>query len=146
MTVELLDQLVRVTPGGLMRRWWSCDPVPARAFIERRLGDEAAAGIAAVAAARGTGGEEPLAAAEIFQAATPTPRAVARYAARGERHRWMYDRVSLVDLLTEAGFRHVVPCDAVGSRISGFAAARLDADEQGRPRKPDSLYVEGVRP
>ncbi len=146
MTVELLDQLVRAAPGGLMRRWWSCDPVPARAFIERRLGQEAAAGIAAAAAARETGGEPPLAPAAIFRAEPAPPRAFARYVARGERHRWMYDRVSLADLLAEAGFRDVVPCDAIGSRIPGFAAARLDADEQGRPRKPDSLYVEGVRP
>ena len=146
MTVELLDQLVRAVPGGLMRRWWSCDPVPARSFIERRLGDEAAAGIAAAAAARATAGAEPLPAAEIFRAEPPGPRAAARHSARGERHRWMYDRVSLGELLGEAGFRDVFPCDAVGSRMPGFAGACLDADERGRPRKPDSLYVEGVRP
>lgn len=129
-----------------MRRWWSCEPVPARPLIERRLGQEAAAGIAAAAAARATVGGEPVPAGDIFRAEPPAPRAAARYAARGERHRWMYDRVSLVDLLTEAGFRDVVPRDALGSRIPDFAAARLDADESGRPRKPDSLYVEGVRP
>ncbi len=146
MTVELLDQLVRTTPGGLMRRWWSCDPVPARRLIEERLGQEAAAGIAATAAARGTSDEFPLDPAAIFTAEPPAPRAALRYASRGERHRWMYDRVSLADLLEEAGFREVAATDANHSRIPGFAAACLDADERGRPRKPDSLYVEGVRP
>jgi predicted SAM-dependent methyltransferase len=146
MTVELLDQLVRDTSGGLMRRWWSCDPVPARGFIERRLGEEAASGIAAVAAARETAGAQPLEPTEIFAAEPASPRAAARYAGRGERHRWMYDRVSLTDLLAEAGFVQVGRTDAVGSRIPDFVAACLDADQAGRPRKPDSLYLEGVRP
>jgi predicted SAM-dependent methyltransferase len=146
MTVELLDQLVRDAPGGIMRRWWSCDPVPARGFIETRLGEEAAAGIAAVAAARETAGAAPTEPTEMFAAEPASPRAAARYAGRGERHRWMYDRVSLGDLLAEAGFVEVGRTDAVGSRITGFAAACLDADQAGRPRKPDSLYLEGVRP
>lgn len=146
MTVELVDQLVRSTSGGVMRRWWSCEPVPAREFIEARLGQEAAAGIAAAAAVRATRGVPPLPPAEIFAAEPPSARAASRYAARGERHRWMYDRVSLADVLNEAGFRDVRPVAATESRIPGFVAACLDADEQGRPRKPDSLYVEGVRP
>ena len=146
MTVELLDQLVRTSAGGLMRRWWSCDPVPARPLIEERLGHEAAAGIAAAAAARRTRGEPPLDPAAIFTGPPTAPRAAMRYAARGERHRWMYDRVSLADLLAEAGFRDLAPVDATTSRIPGFASACLDADELGRPRKPDSLYLEGVRP
>jgi predicted SAM-dependent methyltransferase len=146
MTVELLDQLVRSAPGGVMRRWWSCEPVPARGFIESRLGQEAATGIAAVAATLQTRGESPLDPAAIFAAEPPAGRTAARYAARGERHRWMYDRVSLADLLAEAGFADLQQTDAVSSRIPEFAAACLDADEQGRARKPDSLYFEGARP
>jgi SAM-dependent methyltransferase len=146
MTVELLDQLVRTTPGGLMRRWWSCDPVPARRLIEERLGHEAAAGIAAAAAARRTDDQPPLDPGAIFTGPPASARAALRYASRGERHRWMYDRVSLADLLGEARFADVATSDATGSRIPGFAVACLDADDRGRPRKPDSLYVEGVRP
>jgi predicted SAM-dependent methyltransferase len=146
MTVELLDQLVRDAPGGIMRRWWSCDPVPARDCIETRLGEEAVAGIAAVAAVRETAGAAPLEPAEIFAAEPASPRAAVRYAGRGERHRWMYDRVSLGDLLAEAGFVEVGRTDALDSRIPGFAVACLDTDQDGRPRKPDSLYMEGVRP
>lgn len=146
MTVELLDQLVRDTPGGLMRRWWSCQPVPARGFIETRLGQEAAAGIAAVAAARRTTAGVPLEPGEIFAAEPATPRAAQRFAALGERHRWMYDHLSLGDLLDRAGFVEVGRTDAVESRIPGFPAACLDADSSGTPWKPDSLYMEGVRP
>ena len=146
MTVEFLDQLVRESPGGLMRRWWSCEPVPAREFIEGRLGEEATAGIAAVAAERAAAGRAAPEPAAVFAARPPSPRQAARFAALGERHRWMYDRVSLTGLLVEAGFGEVGPTDAASSRIPGFVAACLDATDDGRPRKPDSLYVEGVRP
>lgn len=146
MTLELLDQLVRDSSGGLMRRWWACDPVPARGFLLERVGEEAASGIAAVAAARDAAGEPPLEPDAIFQADAPSSRAAARFRSSGERHRWMYDRVSLVSLLEEVGFRDALPTDATTSRIAGFEAACLDADEHGRPRKPDSLYVEGVKP
>lgn len=146
MTLELLDQLVRDSSGGLMRRWWSCDPVPAREFLIERVGEEAASGITAVAAARDAAGEPPMAADAIFRPAAASPRAESRFRASGERHRWMYDRVSLVSLLEDVSFHDVRPTDATTSRIPGFADACLDADEQGRPRKPDSLYVEGVKP
>lgn len=145
MTVELLDQLVRDTSGGLMRRWWSCEPVPVRSFIETRLGQEAAAGIAAVAAARQASGTPALHAGEIFAAEPASPRAARRFAGLGERHRWMYDHVSLGELLATAGFAEVRRTDAVESRIPGFRAACLDADSAGRPWKPDSLYMEAVR-
>ena len=145
MTVELLDQLVRDTPGGLMRRWWACQPVPARGFIEARLGQEAAAGIATVAAARQASGSAAIDEAEIFTAEPATPRAARRFAALGERHRWMYDHVSLGELLWAAGFAEVERTAAAESRIAGFDAACLDADSAGRPWKPDSLYMEGVK-
>jgi len=146
MTVELLDQLVRDASGGLVRRWWSCEPVPCREFLADRVGEEATVGIAAVAAARRAAGAEPLEPAAIFDAEPVEPRAAARFAASGERHRWMYDRVSLATLLEEGGFAAVGSTTATASRIAGFTAAGLDADASGRPRKPDSLYVEGVRP
>lgn len=145
MTVELLDQLVRDASGGLMRRWWSCQPVPSREFLADRLGEEVTVGIAAVAADRQAAGAEPLEPEAIFDAQPAGPRAAARFAASGERHRWMYDRLSLVALLEEAGFAAVAPTTATASRIGDFAAACLDADARGRSRKPDSLYVEGVR-
>ena len=146
MTVELLDQLVRETSGGAMRRWWSCDPVPARSFIEARLGEEARRGMAAVTAARTAAGDDPLEPAEILTAEPASARELTRFAQRGERHRWMYDRISLVELLAEIGFRESATTTADASRIPGFEAACLDTDAAGRPRKPDSLYVEGVRP
>ena len=146
MTVELLDQLVRGRSGGMMRRWWSCDPVPCREFIESRLGQEAAAGMAAVAADRQARGVEPPGPEEILSAEPPNSREANRFEGRGERHRWMYDRLSLAERLSEAGFVDIRQTGPLASNIPDFAAAQLDADQVGRPRKPDSLYLEGVRP
>lgn len=145
MTVELLDQLVRSRSGGVMRRWWSCDPIPCRDLIETRLGAEATFAMESLAAERITTGGPAMNPAAVLRGPAVSPREEAKFAARGERHRWMYDRISLADLLREAGFsepRVVAPSE---SAIPGFAHYELDADAAGRPHKPDSLFMEGVR-
>jgi len=62
----------------------------------------------------------------------------------GENHRWMYDRFSLRRLLEQAGFSAVQSCRADESRIPGFASYNLDMVE-GQVRKPDSLFMEGIK-
>lgn len=146
MTVELLDQLVRRRSGGLMRRWWSCDPVPCRDLIEQRLGAEATSAMAALAAERAARSRPPLDPASILLDEPVSDRDAARFAARGERHQWMYDRMSLADLLMAAGFVQPRPVGPVESAIADFARYQLDADAAGRPHKPDSLFMEAVRP
>lgn len=146
MTVELLDQLVRGRSGGSMRRWWSCDPIPCRDLIESRLGAEATAAMTTLAAERARDGTPPPAPESILMAEPVAAGAGLRFASRGERHQWMYDRVSLADMLATAGFtgaRRVGPAE---SAIPGFAGYELDADAHARPHKPDSLFMEAVRP
>ena len=146
MTVELLDQLVRTRPGGAMRRWWSCDPVPCRELIETRLGAEATAGIMALAEQRRRAGAAAVVPEAILRDAPPSARAAARFAARGERHLWMYDRLSLAGLLAEAGFIEVSRVAAAESRIPEFTISGLDTDSAGTPHKPDSLFMEAACP
>lgn len=146
MTVELLDQLVRRRSGGLMRRWWSCEPVPCRDFIEERLGAEAATALAAAAAERAASGRAAVDPAAILLDDPVSDRAARRFAACGERHQWMYDRVSLAELLDAAGFVEPRTVGPAESAIPGFARYELDADARGRPHKPDSLFMEAVRP
>lgn len=62
----------------------------------------------------------------------------------GEVHRWMYDRYSLPRLLAESGFRDIELCSHCTSQIPEFEHFGLDARD-GRPRKPDSFYVEARR-
>jgi SAM-dependent methyltransferase len=64
----------------------------------------------------------------------------------GSAHRWMYDRFSLGQLLREAGFVDVRQRDERSSRIAGWEGFGLEVEPDGTPYKPDSLYMEGVRP
>jgi len=64
----------------------------------------------------------------------------------GEPHLWMYDDRSLFVLFESTGFVNVKRMTASTSRIADFASYRLDSGDDGSPRKPDSLYVEAVKP
>lgn len=70
----------------------------------------------------------------------------ARFRQGGEIHRWMYDRQSLRELLTAAGFVAFRLTAAGESAISGWADDHLDTQPDGAAAKPDSLYAEAVRP
>lgn len=63
----------------------------------------------------------------------------------GEVHRIMYDRLSLGRLLVEVGFSNPRITSAIESRIPNFDGYGLDA-VSGSARKPDSLYMEVMRP
>jgi predicted SAM-dependent methyltransferase len=64
----------------------------------------------------------------------------------GEVHQWMYDRHALCAVLAATGFCAIRRVGATESGIPGWHAYQLDADAAGRPHKPDSLYMEAVRP
>ena len=143
MTVELLDQMVRTQSGGAMGRWWSCTPVPCLDLIQERLGAEATMAIASQQARTDRTFLDPV---DILLAPAVSDREAMAFAARGERHKWMYDRVSLADVLRESGFTEPRPMTAVDSRIPAFTTYELDADASGNILKPDSLFMEAVRP
>jgi SAM-dependent methyltransferase len=63
----------------------------------------------------------------------------------GEVHRWMYDRYSLHRLLQEQGFTEMRVCRADESHIPDFNRYELDV-YQGQVRKPDSLFMEAIKP
>ncbi len=63
----------------------------------------------------------------------------------GEIHRWMYDSFSLQRQLAKTGFTEICVCQAENSRIPSFKDYQLDTIN-GKIRKPDSLFMEGVKP
>jgi SAM-dependent methyltransferase len=65
--------------------------------------------------------------------------------ARGETHQWMYDRISLISLLNNLGFRNTQLQAFNSSLITNWISYRLDVDEQGKEYKPQSLYVEAQK-
>lgn len=144
MTIELLDQLTRSASGGIMGRLWYSRPLPLRALIEKRLGAEASKWLNKFDQDF-KNGAAPMDPEKIYDMAIPTSEDEVAFRETGEVHRWMYDRVSLKLLLQKAGFRNVKVCNATESLIPYFADYHLDTDEYDGVRKPDSLFMEGVK-
>ncbi|HZK82796.1 MAG TPA: methyltransferase domain-containing protein [Humisphaera sp.] len=69
-----------------------------------------------------------------------------RFRRGGEIHQWMYDRHSLGRLLNDAGFRNAAVFGPVESKISGWSKFNLDTEADGTTYKPDSLFMEAVKP
>ena len=69
-----------------------------------------------------------------------------RFQQSGELHKHMYDRISIKELLQKIGF---VKC-TIQSHTSSFFPEwedfNLDNTSQGEARKPDSLFIEAVKP
>lgn len=145
MSVEMIDQMTRTFRGGFMGRMWRSRPLRSRRFIEDRLGTEAAAFLAAVDSGDSKFGGT-IAPQDVFQISSPPAADELAFRAKGEIHRWMYDRISLRELLASAGFAEVRQCCAAESAIAGFSCYGLDTDENGQVRKPESLFMEAVKP
>ena len=63
----------------------------------------------------------------------------------GILHRWMYDRISLQELLESSGFAQVRIQAHSSSQVAGWNEFLLDVEVDGNSYKADSLYVEATR-
>jgi len=164
--LHLIDQLVRSSSGGEMRRYLqSADaaalelavarmgseasdtarpqPAPAPA-IHRFLHGELGTGLAQRVARRLRLGLARVAVRALTGRAGVDAWQRATFAMAGENHRWMYDRVNLGGLLSEAGFEDLAVRGPTTSGWPGWVAAQaLDVDPDGKPYKPESIYFEG---
>ena len=169
MMLELFDQFSRTKSGGEMLEYLRSETLDNESFVRSRLGDEL------VDAVRTNDLEPSPLVTQTFHAPTRAWRrasnefarlrlTVARVAMRallgsrgsealaegwfrqvGEVHRWAYDRLSLSRLLEKNGFKQVEVLDAFTSAIPDFQTYELDT-AKGRTRKPDSLFVEAIKP
>ena len=65
----------------------------------------------------------------------------------GEAHRWIYDRFGLKLHMGTNSFEKVETTSHYASRIPHWSSYLLDSTSNGlHPRKPDSLYMEGIKP
>lgn len=162
ITLELLDQLVRHDSGGDMGRYLTKGEVPNAQFVISRVGLEAerlmgnGAGHDAIRKSRPHRSmahylqrirEEMLVLLASAFLGKEGALAVREglFRRSGEVHLWMYDRYSLRQVLELAGFGKVRRCQAAESSIPGFQEYQLDTVD-GRIRKPDSLFVEAIKP
>jgi SAM-dependent methyltransferase len=162
MMIELYDQTVRESTGGEMGRYLSKREIPNRDFVISRIGRHAFAppsqrrpgrlvslltSAARLSSALNT---------RLERAANLVYRLIlgnrfhaldlGRFRLAGEVHLWMYDRYSLSTALQGAGFRHAMARSATDSLVPAWSSYGLDVDQDGIIYKPDSLYMEAVKP
>lgn len=145
MTLELIDQMTRSFSGGFMGRTMRSRPLSHRDFIERRMGWEARRWLESNIGSMEEGSEA-ITPADIYRVPGKDDQEEATFRRSGEVHCWMYDRVSLRRILENCGYKDITVCRADESRIPNFARYRLDTDEAGVARKPDSLFMEATKP
>jgi predicted SAM-dependent methyltransferase len=166
MMLELLDQSVRIYSGGKMGQYLVNPRIKNKEFVGSRIGFEAENYWNPDKCQNTTKSwrekiqSKPLSwyvektrleMAKIFVkvvAGEETSKAFMQGIFRqnsGEIHQWMYDNFSLGRLLEETGFVEVKICQAHESRIDNFNDYKLDMVD-GKVRKPDSLFMEGIKP
>ena len=71
---------------------------------------------------------------------------VGRFRCSGENHQWMFDRISLRLILEECGFSEIIQRDAWTSYVQDWTKFNLDTEADGTVYKPDSLFMEALKP
>ncbi|WP_026072953.1 class I SAM-dependent methyltransferase [Nodosilinea nodulosa] len=176
MLLELLDQLVRIQSGGEMQTYLKQKALQNSDFVIQRLGVEAKnlmtiMGEETLNHSNVSNAIFPNLSVFIDSAIKPIYRLIrhsnyrrnallrlilgfrdyqalqiGRFRQSGEVHQWMYDHYSLSHLLKRCGFIEVVQRTALTSYIPNWSAYNLDTDPDGSVYKPDSLFIEGVKP
>jgi len=142
MTLELLDQMARHASGGAMQEYWRRNPMPAEDFVIERLGPGV---LNVLKKIRSTSPQDQIISPNRRELALD-PSQIGQFRISGEVHQWMYDRYSLAQMLEKAGFSNVRKYQANESEIEDFNRYLLDIEEDGSVRKPDSLFMEAVKP
>jgi predicted SAM-dependent methyltransferase len=155
--LEMYDQTVRNYSGGEMLAYMQRDPMPEREFVAARMGCELTANAAPPPkSASAKGRDNSLNAVRGYFSRRLARLALGpeglraydmgRFRLSGEIHSWMYDRYSLAALLERVGFSSPRQVQAAESTIPGWSGYNLDTQPDGSVYKPDSLYMEALRP
>jgi predicted SAM-dependent methyltransferase len=164
MMLELYDQTVRSRSGGMMKQYFHQQPLPNEEFVMKRVGAEGRQMLKRAQAGNGSPRQKKESRApKVFNFKAYPARLrelgvrcllgekaealeVGRFRLGGEIHQWMYDRFSLRRLMEEIGCRQIEQRDAKTSYIADWTRFNLDTEPDGTVYKPDSLFMEGVKP
>lgn len=163
--LELFDQTVREYSGGKMLQYLKQDPIPNKDFIQDRIGGE----LQSILNDLKTNSIDkqrncklliksnqffhhlPALCRKIFLRILLCEKdfnalQVGKFRSQGEIHQWMYDRYSLTSLLNKTGFQDPIVRNAYDSAFENWQLFYLDANSDGSVYKPDSLYMEAIKP
>ncbi|NJR57008.1 MAG: methyltransferase domain-containing protein [Acaryochloris sp. CRU_2_0] len=168
LLLELFDQIVRNQSGGDMAAYLLQKHIPNEEFILKRLGTEARN---LIEAGRQQRQNPPSSDTWLKQTFRPLYKflksshhrretllklvlgktdyqalEIGRFRLGGEIHQWMYDRHSLSQLLKDTGFTQITQRTATESYIPNWTSFNLDTEPDGSIYKPDSLYMEAIKP
>ena len=167
MMLEMYDQAVRNQSGGEMARYLFNESITNEQFVTDRCGMEVRNLIEAGRKSRSN-------AQAVIQPASSKVGAVigllrephrwresllrlllgnefealqiGRFRLGGENHQWMYDSHSLGKLLLASEFKYVEVRNAKESYIPRWTTYNLDTEPDGSVYKPDSLFMEAIKP
>ncbi|MCX6925204.1 MAG: methyltransferase type 11, partial [Verrucomicrobia bacterium] len=166
LLLELFDQMTREQSGGDMRAYLHRSAIPNKDFICERIGEVGRQIM--TASQRPLETSFPLRPSLVNRAVkwALRPRQVVRWLAirflllpedrraleigsfrrSGEVHHWLNDSHSLSQIVLEAGFGPPVVQSATTSQIPNWATYGLDSNAEGVIYKPDSIFMEAVKP
>lgn len=167
--LELFDQIVREKGGGGMLDYLRQYPLPNKAFVYERIGEEGRELVKALrnSTVRLQKGNHSLPAflRKLLRGFRTLPSlakrriiwwlleeedrralAIGRFRLAGEVHQWAYDRFSLARLLEKTGFHEPQLLDANTSRIPNWTTFHLDTLPDGQVIKPDLFFMEAIKP
>ena len=168
MTIEMLDQMVRRSSGGEMVRYISKEKLDNKKFIISRMGSEIAKIIKSSETHNNINSNYDVKNAnrvlkkiylflrnsnyrkeillKLMLGEEYYKLQIGRFSESGELHQWMYDRVSLAGALKKVGFVQIIKRNAYDSYIPKWSEFNLDTESDGSVYKPQSLYMEAIKP
>jgi predicted SAM-dependent methyltransferase len=168
IVLEMYDQTVRNYSGGDMAAYLSKEHIPNKEFVLKRCGTEAKNLIEAGHLQRQNPQPVPEAQPKrllkqiyrfcrysgyrqelllkILLGQEYSALEIGRFRKNGEVHQWMYDCYSLSVLLEKCSFQDIIQRTAAESYIPGWVNFNLDTELDGTAYKPDSIYIEAIKP
>ena len=165
--LEMYDQAVREHCGGDMSTYLSQAPLPNEEFVYKRIGEEMRKSVSARTCSPSgvpqfswySGLRRWVRILRFLPAAVRRyvllfllgrngmkALEVGRFRFSGEVHHWMYERYSLAQLMLAAGFKNPVQQSPAKSLIPHWSSFDLDTLPDGTVIKPDSLFMEAIKP
>ncbi len=149
--LEMYDQTVRNFSGGDMETYLRQPVLPNEEYVMSRIGEEGKILREmylhpSTRKLKNRNLKEKL--LQLFFAIPFLKRYfIGRFRLRGQIHQWMYDRYCLAKLLESAGFSEARVMTAFESQIPDWANSHSFLDvENGKVRKPDSMFMEALKP
>lgn len=155
--IEMYDQAVRSKPGGSMAEYWQQANIANESTLIQRVGQEylhfkQSKTKPSLSDKLRLFFKKPIYSLNLFfdqclnRFFPYSSIQIGRFRKGGEIHQWMYDKFSLRQILSNAGFTDVKIQEADTSYISDWNKWSWLDIEDGKARKPDSIFIEAKKP